>query len=98
MILIKKRGRALLYRVILANKCIRNDSVILGIPAAVQRVKDLVVSVEAPVWFLAECNGKGSGIATAVAALAQIWSLAQELPYAVGAAKKRESVMLQLPM
>lgn len=49
MILIKKRGRALLYRVILANKCIRNDSVILGIPAAVQRVKDLVVSVEAPV-------------------------------------------------
>ena len=44
MISEKTRGRALLYTVVSANKCIGNDrirSIILGIPAVVQWVKDL---------------------------------------------------------
>ena len=50
MISEKTRGRALLYTVVSANKCIGNDrirSIILGIPAVVQWVKDL-----ASLWWL----------------------------------------------
>ena len=68
MISEKTRGRALLYTVVLANKCIGNDrirSIILGIPAVVQWVKDLaclcgsISSVPSLVQWV-----KGSGIAT----------------------------------
>ena len=64
----------------------------VGVPPLVQWVKD-------PALSLRQCRfdpqpgpvGWGSGIAAAVAlvtAVAQTWSLAQELPYATGVAEK----------